>query len=558
MKFVNLRVTGNNAYQDGGGMYLNGSSGDSAIITNTSVSGNYAQSGGGIYVTGGICYMTNLTITGNTGDGSYGGLYCPGGTAYLRNSIVWGNKNTSNTASNVDGTVNHSHNLVEDGSVDVSGIVSDADPLFKNASAGDYHLREGSPAIDIGDSAFYDAGKQPDLSGVTTDFDGNPRIYGTNIDVGMFEYKGSAPVAAVNDTALTTVGMPVTIKVLANDDLGPCSGTPLTGFTIVDPKYGEVKFDVDTLIYTPNDGHSGIDSLDYSFDCNGNTASARVYILTLKPLSKPYRACPETLVTMGFNKLADVSYDWLADDMSTVIKSSSDTIKRVKDNAGNPQTFYARPSWKGMEFPLDTVKLLPAADLTPAVSDIRVMLCPSPAREVYLTGYLDSLSHASTTQWTTTGVFPKIYDASTGEIHASDFPERGTFAYRYTRYSECATSSATGKAYVYVVNGKIPPRRDTVLICLDQAAAINVSAIFGLELGGTWNYPTNLDDIVSSNTVTTAAGTVIFNGQKAFLTTNPAYEVTYRGVASKGFVFEYDYSSGNCVAGKKRITIVIR
>jgi hypothetical protein len=187
------------------------------------------------------------------------------------------------------------------------------------------------------------------------------------------------------------------------------------------------------------------------------------------------------------------------------------------------------------------------------------MLCPSPAREVYLTGYLDSLSNASTTQWTTTGVFPTIYNASTGEIHASDFPERGTFAYRYTRYSECATTSATGKAYVYVVNGKIPPRIDTVLICLDQSAAINISAIFGLELDGTWkwNYPTNPDDIVSSNTVTTAAGTVIFNGQKAFSTTNPAYGLTYRGIPGKGFVFEYDYSYSNCVTGTKRMTIVI-
>jgi hypothetical protein len=557
MKFVNLKVTGNSAYQHGGGMYLNGSNSDSVIITNTAVSGNEAQDGGGILLSGGTCYMTNLTITDNTGN--VGGFYLYySGTAYLRNSIVWGNRKTDGTASNVGGDINHSHNLVEGDNVNGFGIISNADPRFVDASGGDYHLKAGSPAINSGNNAFYDVGKQPDLNSITTDLDGNPRIYWQNIDLGVFEVQ-KAPVIAVNDTARTTVNMPVTIKVLANDDLGSCSDTPSNVFKIVRvPIYGTVAFDVATLIYTPASGHFGIDSLDYRFECNGNFASARVYILTLKPLSKEYRACPDAQITMGFEACADVSYDWLAADMYTVIKSSSDTIKRVKDNTGNPQTFYARPSWKGIEFPLDKVVLFQSADVTPTASDIRVTLCPSLDRKVYLTGYLDSLSYASTTLWTTTGVFPTIYNASTGEIHASDFPERGTFAYYYTRYSECATSSATGKAYVYITRGKIPHRSDTVLICLDQAAAINISAIFGLELGGNWNYLLDPDDIVSNNTVITPSGTVIFNGEKVFPTTNAAYKVTYRGVASKGFVFEYDYSKSNCAIGSKRITIVIR
>jgi hypothetical protein len=54
----------------------------------------------------------------------------------------------------------------------------------------------------------------------------------------------------------------------------------------------------------------------------------------------------------------------------------------------------------------------------------------------------------------------------------------------------------------------------------------------------------------------TSTGAVVFNGTKAFSTTNTAYDVTYRGATGKGFVFEYNYS-GNCASGTKKMTIVV-
>jgi hypothetical protein len=57
--------------------------------------------------------------------------------------------------------------------------------------------------------------------------------------------------------------------------------------------------------------------------------------------------------------------------------------------------------------------------------------------------------------------------------------------------------------------------------------------------------------------VTTSTGAVVFNGAKAFSTTNnTAYEVTYRGTTGKGFVFEYNYS-GDCASGTGKMTIVV-
>ena len=557
MKLVNLKITNNTANNNGGGMYLDGNVGDSIVMTNSVVAGNYARYGGGIYANGVTGCMTNITVTGNTGSDNVG-LSCVGGAVFLRNSIVWNNRVYGSIVSNVSGYVYNSYNLVQNAAVDDKYIVSSGDPQFKNASAGDFRLKANSPAINKGSNVFYGAGKRPDLHGVSTDLYGNPRIYGQSIDLGAFESQ-VVPTVAVNDTVLTTVDMPVKIKVLANDERGLCSGVPVEGFKIAvgeKPKHGNVAFVADTLLYTPVAKHSGIDSLDYSFECQGDTVSARVYIMTVNPIAKGYRACRGSMVAMGFAKIPDVHYEWLDSDMKTVIKSSSDTIKRIKDNSGNPQFFYARRFWKGMAFQLDTVGLFPAADVTPSAADIRVRLCPASAPgNVYLTGFLDSLDSAGSVEWISTGVFPPVHNISTGEIHPAKFPRRGTFTYRYKRFSECATSSATGNAYVNIPTGKIPPRPDTVLICFDQAAAININSIFGLELGGKWSY----DNVVSNNISATSLGAIIFNGQKAYqqVKNNAAYNVTYRGVTGKGFVFEYDYSGCKCLSGIKRIALMI-
>jgi hypothetical protein len=55
------------------------------------------------------------------------------------------------------------------------------------------------------------------------------------------------------------------------------------------------------------------------------------------------------------------------------------------------------------------------------------------------------------------------------------------------------------------------------------------------------------------------AGAVIFNVDQAFeaVKDNDNYNGSYRGIAGKKFVFEYDYSNSNCVAGTKRIVIVV-
>lgn len=57
----------------------------------------------------------------------------------------------------------------------------EADPLFVNQAANDFHLKSGSPAINAANTAYV----------ATKDFDGKSRPSGGGYDVGAFEYTGS-------------------------------------------------------------------------------------------------------------------------------------------------------------------------------------------------------------------------------------------------------------------------------------------------------------------------------------------------------------------------------
>jgi hypothetical protein len=62
---------------------------------------------------------------------------------------------------------------------DQHSIIATPSQLFVNASAADYHLMPGSPAIDKGTS----------LNDVATDLEGNPRPSGTEYDIGAYEFQ---------------------------------------------------------------------------------------------------------------------------------------------------------------------------------------------------------------------------------------------------------------------------------------------------------------------------------------------------------------------------------
>jgi CSLREA domain-containing protein/uncharacterized repeat protein (TIGR01451 family) len=239
--FNNVRFIQNTAGNTGGGIWMSsgaatldnvlfagntaGGNGPSGIscsqvspmtITNGLFSGN-KSSKDTIYSGGCGMTLTNVTIAGNTGEAlaAYGET-----TITLRNSIVSGNSGGLGRGVNIQ--YSDIQNGCEYGSsCDIHTIYSDprfvapVDPASAPTTAGDYHLRPQSPAIDAGDNTVTD----PILP--SADLGGTVRLYdapdttdtgnGTApiVDMGAYEYNGAVPNLRVSqaDNVSATVAL---------------------------------------------------------------------------------------------------------------------------------------------------------------------------------------------------------------------------------------------------------------------------------------------------------------------------------------------------------------
>ena len=118
------------------------------------------------------------------------------------------------------------------------------------------------------------------------------------------------PPVAVDDTATTLSGTPVTVPVLANDS--DPDGDPLTITSVGAPSLGAVTISGSAVIYTPAAGVVGTDRFSYTIDDGrGGTATAFVTVTVTPPPNGPPVAVDDAAVTFV---LTAVTIDALAND----------------------------------------------------------------------------------------------------------------------------------------------------------------------------------------------------------------------------------------------------
>jgi trimeric autotransporter adhesin len=209
-------VTGGNAggMSDGGGMQILNAS---PTLANLVFTGNSAPHGGAIYMSDSGPALTNILFHRNWADSSGGAIFNSGSSPLLQsvtfaanyshergaairnelessctlvNCILWSDYNEGTDVeiyNDAKSSCDASYCLVQGGYPGVGNL--DRDPQFKDASSADYHLTDGSPAIDTG----IDRGApgEVDLDGQVRPADGDLDATATP-DMGAFEYHGPA------------------------------------------------------------------------------------------------------------------------------------------------------------------------------------------------------------------------------------------------------------------------------------------------------------------------------------------------------------------------------
>lgn len=220
---VNCRFSGNSAEGRGGALSYAPNGNDTPMrVFNTVFVHNSADVGGAVWLQGGIrindfatirpsaADLSNCTVADNTAASEGGAIFLDGDAndglradGNLYSSIVWGNTAPVGPQLSDGGLAWFTD--VEGGWSGGFGNI-DADPMFVDASGGDYRLRVVSPLVDSAIS-YFAATDEHDLDGdgdtgelIPFDADGNSRFY----DMPFVENTGADDPAFMDYGALET------------------------------------------------------------------------------------------------------------------------------------------------------------------------------------------------------------------------------------------------------------------------------------------------------------------------------------------------------------------
>ncbi|HZM03935.1 MAG TPA: choice-of-anchor Q domain-containing protein, partial [Candidatus Saccharimonadales bacterium] len=164
----------------------------SALFADDVFAGNLAYQGGAVFVNNSTMILNNCTLTGNAASSTGGGVLLEGGFLSATNSILW--NNTDATGSSETAQINDQSGAVALGHSIITGLAAYAgnqnmgfDPLFQSVAGNNFTPSSASPAINAGDNTAVAAGD--------TDFNGNPRVVASVVDIGAIEVQNSATTA---------------------------------------------------------------------------------------------------------------------------------------------------------------------------------------------------------------------------------------------------------------------------------------------------------------------------------------------------------------------------
>ncbi len=205
VSLINSSVSGNTAssysFSFGGGIYSSSLNAASTVsLTNSSLSDNTASNGGGICSYANSAALNDVKLVNSTMAANNGVsfiLFSNGIKSFkAHNTLVYGNQGSIELTDPNSGSMGSAGAITKDiqyslvqgegntanGNLDGSYTNNILTSLFNDATNRDCSLKVGSPAIGSGDNSLY-AG----VLATDRDLSGNPRLKGTNIDMGAYE-----------------------------------------------------------------------------------------------------------------------------------------------------------------------------------------------------------------------------------------------------------------------------------------------------------------------------------------------------------------------------------
>jgi predicted outer membrane repeat protein len=171
------RFISNTTGAPGGGMWV----GNRLDAVNTLFAGNQAGRGAAVLQLEGSQYTLRHVTIAHPSPGGGPAILMTSGAANITNTVI---ANYTVGISQTGGILSADYDLfftatptqTSGGTMNLGSHNLNANPQFVNPAAGDYHLADGSPAIDAGANV-----------GVTTDLDGVTRPQGKGYDIGAYE-----------------------------------------------------------------------------------------------------------------------------------------------------------------------------------------------------------------------------------------------------------------------------------------------------------------------------------------------------------------------------------